>query len=142
MYAVLRNKNLCKDLIILPQRVPKPLTVEIVDDLFDTGNADEAWKKGVKDKLKVARRYLKIDFKSHIGKSDECGDHCMTYALSDEKNPDEFSSQCDHNHNLVCERCDALRDVLNYIFTQINNSDMQDQKNLVASMTVKIKSLI
>ena len=33
---------------------------EIVDDLFDTGNADEAWKKGVKDKLKVARRYLKI----------------------------------------------------------------------------------
>ena len=61
--------------------------------------------------LKHGKRYLKTDFKTHVGRDEHCSDHCSVYALSDEKSP-EFSEECTHEHDFECERCESLERVL------------------------------
>ena len=70
--------------------------------------------------LKLSRRYLKSDYKVHLGREERCGDHCTVYALSDQDNP-TFSSGCNHDHDLGCDRCQLLNDTLAVIDTQIDN---------------------
>ena len=54
--------------------------------------------------LKTVKRYFKGDYRLHISDSSECADHCLTYALSDPKNP-EFSQTCDHSYTVACNSC-------------------------------------
>ena len=61
--------------------------------------------------LKDGKRYLKTDYKTHVGKKEQCSDHCTVHALSDEA-ISEFSGECDHEHQYQCERCEALEKVL------------------------------
>lgn len=56
--------------------------------------------------LKAAKNYLKFSFKNHLSFSNTCADHCVTYALSDEKD------NCDHLHLRSCEECNSLDYVL------------------------------
>ena len=48
--------------------------------------------------LKDGKRYLKNDFKAHIGRDEQCSDHCTVHALSDD-NAREFRGECDHQHS-------------------------------------------
>lgn len=65
-----------------------------------------------KEKLKetgkqvhTSQAYLKTDFKLHVQKEDPCADHCIKYALSDDRSP-HLQDQCQHScHSLVCDRC-------------------------------------
>ena len=61
-------------------------------------------------RLKSAKAYLKTDFKIHVSRADPCGDHCSVYALSTDEQ--EYHGRCDHEHNLVCDRCNNYRNVL------------------------------
>ena len=56
--------------------------------------------------LKDGKRYLKNDFKTHVGRDEQCSDHCTVHALSD-NNAGEFRGECDHQHNYECERCQS-----------------------------------
>ena len=43
-----------------------------------------------------------------VALQDECADHCLSYALSDVKDPetcDPYELQCEHNHDRECGRC-------------------------------------
>ncbi|VDI35306.1 Hypothetical predicted protein [Mytilus galloprovincialis] len=64
------------------------------------------------------RRRISIDFLHfffieliHISKGREVADHCMLYALSDEKD-EAFTEQCSHNHQMVCESCEQLKETI------------------------------
>ena len=42
----------------------------VIDELVETGVADEIWQKKTKEQLKQAKRYLKIDYKTHVAPQD------------------------------------------------------------------------
>ena len=76
------------------------ILADIVNSLAKAGipmtRADE-----LSNCLKLSRRYLKSDYKVHLGREERCGDHCTVYALSDQDIP-AFSSGCNHDHDLGC----------------------------------------
>ena len=43
----------------------------------------------------------------HVSNSSECGDHCIPFALGDDR--------CKHTHDLCCEQCEELKLVLEEI---------------------------
>ena len=53
------------------------------------------------------KSYLKDGYRLHVSTSSRCPDHCSTFALSDPSEP-EFSEECDHAHDLVCNDCENL----------------------------------
>lgn len=53
------------------------------------------------------KSYLKDSDRLHVSTSSRCPDHCSTFALSDPSEP-EFSEECDHSHDLVCNDCENL----------------------------------
>ena len=57
---------------------------EAFDQLFSTleALADQGINVTATQKfLKDAKRYLKNDFKAHIGRGEHCSDHCTVHAL-------------------------------------------------------------
>ena len=88
---------------------------KIVDELQSLG-AEITWCKENKARLKECKCYLKTEYPVHCrdGQPSTCADHCRNFALSD--NSDEaFKAQCDHAHDTVCEKCEALQSVLREI---------------------------
>ena len=61
-------------------------------------------------------------FQVHIAKSSPVTDHCRTFALSD-PNDKDFRAQCDHEHNLQCDRCNLVFDSIDDIQANLLNSD-------------------
>ena len=61
-------------------------------------------------RLKNGKRYLKGDFNIHLQETSECADHCLQYALSSGES--EFTTECDHQHSMSCDRCDDLLNLL------------------------------
>ena len=59
--------------------------------------------------LKSSKNYLKFSYKNHLSFSNECTDHCVTFALSDEK------TCCGHTHSRSCYECNTLDHVINEI---------------------------
>lgn len=53
------------------------------------------------------KSYLKDSYRLHVSTSSRCPDHCSTFAFSDPSEP-EFSEECDHSHDLVCNDCENL----------------------------------
>ena len=62
------------------------------------------WVTGV---INIFKSYLKDSYRLHVSTSSRCPDHCSTFALSDPSEP-EFSEECDHYHDLVCNDCESL----------------------------------
>ncbi|KAK3732346.1 hypothetical protein QZH41_000536 [Actinostola sp. cb2023] len=77
--------------------------VAIVDTLAENGAGND-WRKNVEVGLRDGKRYLKTDFKSHVGRDEKCSDHCVTYALSDNTTA-SYQIDCEHTHDTVCEQC-------------------------------------
>lgn len=46
-------------------------------------------------------------------------DHCVAFSLSDASDPD-YQVQCQHNHEDICEQCEALNETLREIDSRIN----------------------
>ena len=53
-------------------------------------------------------------------------DHCSKYALSDPKDSN-FANSCDHNHDLLCERCEELKTALSDVQAAILNCSFETE---------------
>lgn len=98
-------------------------SLESVINTFEEGGATSIWGKEAKTNLKEAKRYLKTDFKSHVGPDERCVDHCTGYSLSDPHN-DAFAQQCDHSHDAECISCSQLDERLSDIINMINSPEL------------------
>ena len=88
--------------------------------MLEEGGATLIWGKEAKAILKEAKRYLKTDFKSHVGPEERCVDHCTGFSLSDPNN-DAFAQHCDHTHDMSCPSCSQLDEVLSNVMSMINS---------------------
>ena len=107
---------------------------KVVDTLVESG-AGEQWGKEVHKQLVEGKRYLKADYKSHVGTGEHCKDHCINYALSDSDFV-EWSSDCQHNHDVICERCDSLKNVLQEITEKVEAVDITEEQRAVKRFEV------
>ena len=82
---------------------------------------------GINDSSKI---YLESDYKAHLGMSDRCADHCVTHALSDSRNV-EYCQQCQNGdeHDLIYERCQEIRTILEKVESKIMFSDTSLTEN-------------
>ena len=106
--------------------------MEAFDQAFSMleGLADQRINVTATEKLlKDGKRYLKNDFKTHIGRGEQCSDHCTVYALSD-TNAGEFRGECDHQHSYECERCESLEGVLEEMAEMLNNVNMAEEERV------------
>ena len=78
----------------------------IIRKLGERGKSSER-VTGVINLLMAFKSYLKDSYRLHVSTSSRCPDHCSTFALSDPPEP-EFSEECDHSHDLVCNDCENL----------------------------------
>ena len=95
--------------------------IEIIYTLAEAGASSE-WEKEARDLIAASKRYLKSDYKAHLAMSDRCADHCVTHALSDNRNA-EYCQKCHHEHDLRCERCQDIRTMLERIESKIMSTD-------------------
>ena len=77
---------------------------------FASTGLDEQIAKDMKALLMSAKKYLKTDYKLHVSRVEPSADHCSVYALSTSE--PEYLGQCEHEHNVSCDRCEELRNVL------------------------------
>lgn len=55
-------------------------------------------------------------------------DHCANHALSDPKNP-LLRKTCNHNHDLTCQHCELVKDLLEEAKEQAESEEMEKEKN-------------
>ena len=103
--------------------------------------AEEGWGKTTECKVKEVKRYFKTDFKAHMSREEHCADHCTTYSLSDPKNT-EFKGECKHKHDVECERCESLEEVLKDVKDKINNIDIKEEQREFILITINMKQLL
>ena len=104
--------------------------IDIVQTLKDHG-ADNEWLKQVQSDIKEVKRYLKTDYRTHIGREENCADHCSTYALSDPAK-EEYQSDCSHQHDIECDRCQKIENMLKEIENKVSSTPMDEwQKNSI-----------
>ena len=97
----------------------------MLESLADQGINVTATRKLLKD----GKRYLKSDFKTHIGRGEHCTDHCTVHALSD-SSAWEFRGECDHQHCYECERCESLEGVLKEVAEMQDKADMTEEERV------------
>ena len=62
----------------------------------------------------------------NVSSCSRVADHCTQYALSDSTDP-SFKSTCSHDHDLLCRRCEDLKDVLRDINMAIQRSQFEQE---------------
>jgi len=81
--------------------------------------------KNLQSALKAGKQYLKTDFRIHTARETPCADHCSVYALSSRTEP-EYRGTCSHQHNISCDRCEALKNAVADIqLVSASSSDIQ-----------------
>lgn len=75
--------------------------------------------KELQERLKSGKTYLKTDYKLHISSESRCGDHCRMHALSGSET--EFQEKCLHEHDVTCDRCEALESTLTAIEVAVSS---------------------
>ena len=95
---------------------------DVLKTLGDHGS-EATWVKDAEQKIKEAKRYLKTEFKSHVGRDETCADNCTAHALGD-TSASNLQSICQHKHETECEQCESLETVLKEIESEINRVEM------------------
>ena len=80
---------------------------DLVDTLGNLGSSDQLTKLAHQG-IKEAKRYLKTEFKGHVGREKMCADYCTTYALNDPSEK-KFQRPCLTSHNVECKSCIFLK---------------------------------
>lgn len=101
-------------------------SVERVIMVLEEGGATSIWGKEARAILKEAKRYLKTDFKSHVGPEERCVDHCNGFSLSDPHN-NAFARCCDHTHDMSCPSCSQVDEVLSNVMSMINSPKLTNR---------------
>ena len=94
-------------------------TVKVLQD----NGVDVTWANSIKQDLKAGKRYLKTDYKTHTESKERCKDHCITFSLCDPNNSD-FSSSCNHEHELSCHECARLTCLVEKIDEKLNDKNV------------------
>ena len=106
----------------------------VIRKLGERGKSSE-WVTGVINLLLAFETYLKDSSRLHVSTPSRCPDHCSMFALSDPSEP-EFSEECDHSHDLVCNDCERL-----YLIESLMKYAFSDRSCFLTAMTKrKIKS--
>lgn len=90
--------------------------------------------KEILKKIHASKVYVKTDFKLHVQTQDPCPDHCLRFALSDVSNS-HLKVNCQHNHNLSCDRCNLLPDAVNELKQLIS-----DEKDITGVKKLELLS--
>ena len=90
--------------------------------LQDNG-VDDPWANSIKQDLKAGKRYLKTDRKTHTGSKERTKNHCTTSSHSDPNNSD-YSSSCNHEHDLSCHECARLTCLVEQIDEKLNDKNV------------------
>ena len=61
-------------------------TLLIVVNTLEKGGADSSWAREMSKTLQETKRYLKTDYKSHVGPEERCVDHYTNFSLIDPQN--------------------------------------------------------
>ena len=109
---------------------------DVLKTLGDHGS-EATWVNDAEQKIKEAKRYLKTEFKSHVGREETCADHCTTHALGDTSDSN-LQSICQHKHETDCEQCESLETVLKEIESQINRVEMPEEHRWRVSHAYKL----
>lgn len=67
-----------------------------------------------------------------MSKSSRVPDHCRSYALSDESDS-RFTSKCDHQHDLRCDRCELIPSVFDEVDSALKDLSIgsEEEKEMV-----------
>ena len=103
---------------------------DLVDTLGNLGSSDQ-FTKLAHQGIKEAKRYLKTEFKGHVGREKMCAGHCTTYALNDPSEK-KFQRPCDTSHNVECKSCISLEKVMETITAEIDsvNADQEIKERM------------
>ena len=110
--------------------------IEVCKTLGDHGS-DATWLKSSEQNIKEAKRYLKIEFKSHVSREETCADHCTTHALSDPSDTN-LQGTCQHEHDIDCEKCESLEKVFKEIEFEINRVKISEEPRWQLSHEYKL----
>ena len=108
---------------------------EVIDNVTDMlktlgdHGSDATWVKDAEQKIKEAKRYLKTEFKSHVGRDKTCTDHCTAHALGDTSDSN-LQSICQHKHETECEQCESSETVLKETESEINCVEIPEEHRL------------
>lgn len=76
----------------------------------------------------------------HVSSASRVPDHCRAYALSYQGDTD-YVSACDHEHDLICDRCYLLTNVIREIESALEDveipTDEKDETKYVVSLAKK-----
>lgn len=81
----------------------------------------------MKANLRNGKRYLKYKYQSKIGIDEACPDYCLLFSLTEDNQP-SFSSNCEHDHDLECERCVEFSNTLTEIIEILTGSDNMTER--------------
>lgn len=85
--------------------------LRIVDELERVG-AEREWCAQTQKSLHDGKLYLKTAYRDHcVEDGSRCPDHCVAFALSDASDTD-FKKACSHSHDMACESCESLNNVV------------------------------
>ena len=99
----------------------------MIETLVENGG-DAHWGQIIEQAMKEAKRYFKTDFKAHVGRDENSGDHCTVHALSDPANPD-FRGECQHRYDTLCNTCDSFDSGFEEIAKKVDEIDItEDQR--------------
>ena len=120
-------------------------SLERVAVVLEEGGATSIWEKEAKTIVKEAKRYLKTDFKSHVGPEERCVDHCTGFSLSNPHN-DTFTQHCDHTHEMSCPSCSQLDEVLSNVMSMINSPKLtltdEQQSQVTFDVTHAVEAIV
>ena len=95
--------------------------LDILKVLLGQSAIDKEWYKVQSRNLLDGKAYIKSEYKSHVKSASRIGDHCFQHSLSDPNDPD-FHEQCaDHGHDLLCPRCELMKQTVADIQNQISS---------------------
>ncbi len=95
---------------------------DITTKLGEKGKS-QTWVCEVQNMLHSYMSYLKSKYRLHISTSSRCADHCSVFALSDPQNK-QFSQNCNHTHNMECEKCCLLEQLEQSITSTFSDKDV------------------
>ena len=79
-----------------------------------------------------------IKLQVHVSQRSTVADHCRHYALSD---PDDshYQSECDHQHDKLCDRCSMLTDTLKCIEDALQERSENLPKDMKEELTFRVR---
>ena len=80
--------------------------------------------RDVKKAIADCQFYFRGHFRYQLRWSDECQDHCLSWALSDPTD-EAFATQCDHEHPKDCFHCQNLRLIIGGLMSLLESFKSQ-----------------